>query len=982
MGKYKETGWGKCCHGYPWYNEENQYPLQAYSEFMPPLRTGINQTNGNIYPWVLSEDDMFGWQVHEMEEEYQLRPGLDNIGNQLMENMVKLGQGSLPIRLAGHEQRNLKNNLFWTEELFSFEGLLKHERYISFIPLSLSKTKDDKGRVRWTFFGASEQGPEKAFWKSFYLSPDVEAPESAFLAVMQWIFKEAWDIQNKNAEQLIRSGFRILPAGNTFPIQDWHMQSLPGWTKKYLTCDHDDFGNVKYLLTFRPFGKLPSAVKERYLAGKLSLIPFPGSMIPWGIPEYIKLQEKLYNAIQIPMLRLVKRHEETYGIRVPQSGWLHQPKISGEKAEILEEFIVDNYVRTSRWDKFNKHEDALINSAEIDPVMETLFSTNLASLDLYNKPMARNCQLFSEKLELLLDGPGANRVDIGKAALKALEGGLFRYRFYFPAMQVGFHEIFWQRPMLACLSCHSGKPEINKDLLHGYLTGYDTRNPVITEPVELWPRLLRDDLRLSVLNNFNPLHDHYLHQTSLNLFSLLDSYELFDKRPLEQDFARNLVRIPENETLDQWLATFPDRSLNRETGKKITLSISSIIKPQENHHPFTEFLTYKETATRTYEEAYWNQISCLAHGAFTNKDNADVVMDQATRKQVTHNHRDLHKLGDYLIKKYQKAIADAGMINQAEVGELPFAWETDFKFIDFGGWVANQDGSEYERNILVIIPGKNRTEAVVMADHYDTAYMADVFDTSAGGSGARLSAAGADDNYSATSTLVLAAPIFLKMAKEGRLEKDIWLLHLTGEEFPSDCMGARNFCRHIVQKTLKMKRGDASWLDLSTISVSGVLVMDMIAHNRDTGRNIFQISPGRTDEALHLAYQAHKANMAWNNFAKELNLSADRKDCTTGKRSTDTVTIPKKALHLIPKGEIRTWDDPYSSLYNTDGMIFSDTGIPVILFMENYDINRTGYHDTHDTMENIDLDYGAAVSAIAIETIARLACIQTTIAGV
>jgi hypothetical protein len=54
-------------------------------------------------------------------------------------------------------------------------------------------------------------------------------------------------------------------------------------------------------------------------------------------------------------------------------------------------------------------------------------------------------------------------------------------------------------------------------------------------------------------------------------------------------------------------------------------------------------------------------------------------------------------------------------------------------------------------------------------------------------------------------------------------------------------------------------------------------------------------------------------------------------------------------------------------------MIFSDTGIPVILFMENYDIDRGGYHDTHDTMENIDLDYGAAVSAIAVETIARLA---------
>ena len=59
-------------------------------------------------------------------------------------------------------------------------------------------------------------------------------------------------------------------------------------------------------------------------------------------------------------------------------------------------------------------------------------------------------------------------------------------------------------------------------------------------------------------------------------------------------------------------------------------------------------------------------------------------------------------------------------------------------------------------------------------------------------------------------------------------------------------------------------------------------------------------------------------------------------------------------------GEVRPPYDPRSTLYNTDGQIFSDAGVPVVLFMENYDINRTGYHDTHDTMANIDLDYGAA----------------------
>jgi hypothetical protein len=41
--------------------------------------------------------------------------------------------------------------------------------------------------------------------------------------------------------------------------------------------------------------------------------------------------------------------------------------------------------------------------------------------------------------------------------------------------------------------------------------------------------------------------------------------------------------------------------------------------------------------------------------------------------------------------------------------------------------------------------------------------------------------------------------------------------------------------------------------------------------------------------------------------------------------------------------------------------------------MENYDINRSGYHDSQDTMARIDLDYGAALAAIVIETVARAA---------
>jgi hypothetical protein len=152
--------------------------------------------------------------------------------------------------------------------------------------------------------------------------------------------------------------------------------------------------------------------------------------------------------------------------------------------------------------------------------------------------------------------------------------------------------------------------------------------------------------------------------------------------------------------------------------------------------------------------------------------------------------------------------------------------------------------------------------------------------------------------------------------------------------------------------------------------------MDMIAHNRDHARDIFQISPGRSRASLELAWQAHVTNLLWNAHVPAWNERPERRGRGRGKRSVGGKRMPAVAAHLALHGEVRTADDPQSSLYNTDAQIFSDVGVPVVLFMENYDINREGYHDTHDTMENIDLDYGAALASIAIETAARVASVK------
>jgi hypothetical protein len=384
-------------------------------------------------------------------------------------------------------------------------------------------------------------------------------------------------------------------------------------------------------------------------------------------------------------------------------------------------------------------------------------------------------------------------------------------------------------------------------------------------------------------------------------------------------------------------------------------------------------LTYTRTAKRSFEVAYWKTIAFLAQGQYFTKNNADCVRDAATEQALPHRHRDLDALAGYLLAYYTELIGGHKMTGKALAGDLPFRWQTEFRFGWMGGWLNNQAGEAEERDVVVVIPGKDRSRAVIMADHYDTAYMADRYDKEYGGSGARLAAAGADDNHSATAALMLAAPLFLEMSRAGRLGCDVWLVHLTGEEFPADCLGARALTQRLVEGTLKLRLPGGAWYDLSSARAQGVYVSDMIAHNNDHDRDVFQISPGTGPESLWLAYQAHLAAEAWNAGARVWNRRPSRRGRGRGRRSADGTAVPETARHPELSGEVRLPGDPRSTLYNTDGQIFSDAGVPVVLFMENYDINRTGYHDTHDTMENIDLDYGAAVAAIVIESVARAA---------
>ena len=956
-------GWESLLSGYPWFEHEGGFPIPAYSEFMPGPFIGIGPS-AEVDPGVLDKADPFGWAISEFEEETTLRPGMRHIGTEILHKLVKLGKGEPEYHIAGHDRQNLINNPYWPEALAQRAGRLNHERYVTLLPLMLSRTQDDKGRVGWTFFGNSIENPEITFWKGFYSAPGIEIPADEAMQLFVDILRNAYGEDIPDGTGLAAHGFSIL-SDNT--------DILPSWAIKLVASPDWNQDKTKYLLTFKPFAELPREVTGKYLAGGLHLWPFPGSLVFWGMPSYQHLQEQYALARQLPLQHLVARNTGLGGIRVPQSGWFHEAHAGQQQIPVQKELLHHHYHRTHRWQKLHRHQDELEHDQEhrMAKFVKALFSTELDTMGLYDKPLACNFQLWDHNFNLLLDGPNACRRDILHAETTVLKGGLFGYRFFYPPMRTGQHQVFWHRPLIAYLSAGTDEIGLLYNGVQGTLAAYAPDNRAYKNPVTLYPRIRRRPQYLAAITRFKSPHDHFAYQTTLNLLALFEAYEKLDRHPLPRSFAKHIIHIAKHESLDKWFEDLHIHADSPEAAQSMRVELEKILEPHETKAP--EAITFQNTVRREFEEQWWNDIHYLAHGKFLNKDNADTVQDSITLSMVAHQHRDLEQLGDHLMERHRQSIETADMQGMAMVGELPFKWNTVYEFQSFEGWKDNHEGRSHERDILVVIPGRNRSEAVVMADHYDTAYMEDVYEKERGGNGARISAKGADDNCSASSTLLQAAPIFLKLAKEGRLERDIWLLHLTGEEFPSDCMGARNFCQRLIEKNLKLHVNGAPPLDLSTTAIKGVFVMDMIAHNQDDGRDIFQISPGKTAGALRMALHAHHANMLWNAQVLELNKTPERRHLIRGKRCVDIKAIPATAALLPLDGEVRTHFDPHSSLFNSDCQIFSDIWAPVVLFMENYDISRTGYHDTKDTMANIDIDYGAAIAAIAIETVARTA---------
>src|SRR5438105_9741281 len=201
-------GWKQLLAAGPQYRGPGRFRIAAYSEYVPPPRLGPKPYGGTGINTMV-EGDPHGWAVTEYEETFELQPGLETLAKRAVGALSHLCQGKAAHGIA---KAKLDPNAYWPPALAESAGRLAHERYVVLLPLALSRTQDDKGRIRWTLFGGSEQGPARAFWRGFFTAPEREMPEDQARAFFRKLLGTVYGEKAETPADLNAAGFRILPS--------------------------------------------------------------------------------------------------------------------------------------------------------------------------------------------------------------------------------------------------------------------------------------------------------------------------------------------------------------------------------------------------------------------------------------------------------------------------------------------------------------------------------------------------------------------------------------------------------------------------------------------------------------------------------------------------------------------------------------------------------------------------------------------------
>ena len=133
--------------------------------------------------------------------------------------------------------------------------------------------------------------------------------------------------------------------------------------------------------------------------------------------------------------------------RSRSQGGIHESGRNVAERHIHDDFLRESFARTHRWQRVSRHVDEPVSTLD-DRVVRVLFSTALDAINLYDKPMARNSQIWTDDYQLVLDGPRATPELIARPGIDR-GGRHIRLSLRLPADAPGRRELFWHRPLVA-----------------------------------------------------------------------------------------------------------------------------------------------------------------------------------------------------------------------------------------------------------------------------------------------------------------------------------------------------------------------------------------------------------------------------------------------------------------------------------------------------------------------------------------------------
>ena len=184
-------------------------------------------------------------------------------------------------------------------------------------------------------------------------------------------------------------------------------------------------------------------------------------------------------------------------------------------------------------------------------------------------------------------------------------------------------------------------------------------------------------------------------RTTLNVRMLLDTWHLRGEQPLPRSLARQLL-VPEGEhSLEEWLASLPDRvDRLRCAGQRLVETLERCLEPDERS---------RHRASRMSDVSH-SRRTALVRGGLLEDDRRSGrgALRQQEQRRLRARCADRETAGAPIAATsrrwattcssyYRVSSPSAGLTGKALVGDLPFRWRTDFDFAWMGGWLKNQE---------------------------------------------------------------------------------------------------------------------------------------------------------------------------------------------------------------------------------------------------------------------------------------------------